>query len=263
MPLNTSDSILYNFNRSYDNMNQIIIPIRITSAYTGTSAQTLVCYTNRLDEIQVYPVFGTYNGQTITPYIDNYRYFIDLGDGTITTDLTATHYYKQPGNYQITIVAVDSATNFYVSVDRPTITAYNIIPDEIFTTYGGATTANGSMFTPIILKRYNSYQTWSSVSADGGYTIKLNVSGNVNDFISGDEYYSDSLAHFKQFAMFGVKNELTGEIEITENIKTTNTLIYGKRSELSSSNFILYSYPEPGAVFLGTSGTREFYYYED
>jgi PKD repeat protein len=65
----------------------------------------------------------TMYGLSVTPIIDNYRYFIDFGDGTISDALTADHYYKYPGEYEITLVAVDSATNFYRSEQRPSYTS--------------------------------------------------------------------------------------------------------------------------------------------
>ena len=263
----------YNFSRSYEDLPPINLPLRILNknyAESGTLLQVTSAFTNSQDTLTFYPFFGEdvagftdYSGLSATSFIDNYRYFIDFGDGTISDALTADHYYKYPGEYQITLVAVDSATNFYRSEQRPVVRAYNFVPDEIFLTYSEGNSAINSTFeNPLVLTRYNSYQSWPSVSADDGYTINLNVSGNKSEFTTSDEYYSDNYIQLKKIAAFVQANE--GEDPIVINsLKTNNDKIYGRRFVAANIDYALFTTPVPGSIFLGTSGTAEIYYYED
>ena len=272
MPVTNIDSVLYNFDRSYDGLPAVNLPIRILNpnyAESSTLLQVTSAYTNEQDKLIFYPFFGDtsgftdYSGLSVTSLVDNYRYFIDFGDGTITSDLTAEHYYKYPGEYQITLVAVDSATNFYRSEQRPTIKAYNVIPDKIFLTYKEGNSALNSTFeNPLYVTRYNSYQSWPSVSADGGYSINLSVSGNKSNFVKPGDYYSDNYIQLKKFAAFVQSEENDGPI-IVNSIMTNNDKIYGKRFVTAVSDYVFFNEPVDGSIFLGTSGTSEFYYYED
>ena len=63
--------------------------------------------------LDIFPQFTYSQGLCTSDLADDYRYFIDLGDGTISDDLTAQHVYAKPGDYKLTLVAVDSASNFY------------------------------------------------------------------------------------------------------------------------------------------------------
>ena len=44
---------------------------------------------------------------------------------------------------------------------------------------------------------------------------------------------------------------------------TNNDKIYGKRFVTAVSDYVFFNEPVDGSIFLGTSGTSEFYYYED
>jgi PKD repeat protein len=270
MPLTDFNSIVYNFSRSYDDLPVINLPIQIVNPNTAsTTFQTASAYANEFDKLLFFPFYGDtsqiseISGISATPFIDDYRYFIDLGDGTISTDLTAEHYYKYPGEYQVTLVVCDSATNFYRSLQQPIVKAFNVIPDKIFLSYMDSNSALNSTFGgPIFVTRFNSYQSWPSVSANGGYTINLSVSGNKSRFVDPATYYSDSYIHLKKFTAF-VEEQIDIGAVVINSIKTTNHMIYGKRFASEITDYILYNEPVPGSIFLGTSGTAGFYYYED
>ena len=269
MPLNTRNNTNYDFNRPYEDLPTVNLPVRVldrnTTAFLTTSA-----YSNSQDVLTVYPyfedtttTFPELNGLSATPIIDNYRYFMDMGDGTIINDLTATHYYKYPGEYQITLVAVDSGTNFYMSNQRPVVKVYNVVPDMIFMTYlDDNTVTSSTLHNPILITRFNSYQSWPAVSANGGYTLNLTVSGNESDFTSSDEYYSNVDAHLEKNSMF--VQAVDGEATVVDSVMTTTDPIYGTRVYSSSIfDYALHSTPVEGSIFLGTSGTSIVYYYED
>ena len=119
--------------------------------------------------------------------------------------------------------------------------------------------------SPIHLTRWNSYQTWPSLSSTG-YTINLTCSGNRSPLFSSDSYYKDIDAHLKSFSAFVKRNESSNSYEVVSNVVTDNTLVYGERNPLwpgSGLPYNLYGYQKEGTIFLGTSGDLEFFYYED
>jgi len=270
MPITSPISQIYNFDRDYSTLPPINLPVRVIdpanreSKWAGVSA--IPGFANEQYEFRIFPDFFAtdLNGISASQLVDSYRYFIDLGDGTISTDLTASHYYKYPGEYKVTLVAVDSASNFYTVTTRPTFNISNVIPDKLFLTYQeGSSALNSSLENPIILTRFNSYQSWPSVSADGGYTVNLSVSGNRSRTTTNAAYYSDINAHLNLFSSF-VQIEDDGGVLITETVKTGNVFLYGKLNTASADPpYFLYNQPVPGTVFLGTSGSTTFYYYED
>ncbi len=270
MPITSPESQIYNFDRDYSTLPPINLPVRVIDPSTRESKwgglSAIPGFANEQYVFRIFPDFsGTdLNGISASTLADSYRYFIDLGDGTISTDLTASHYYKYPGEYKVTLVAVDSASNFYSVETRPIFNISNVIPDRLFLTYQeGSSALNSTLENPIILTRFNSYQSWPSVSADDGYTINLSVSGNRSKTLTNAEYYSDINAHLKLFNSF-VQIEDNAGVLITESVKTGNEFIYGKLNTVTSDPpYFLYNKPEAGTVFLGTSGSTSFYYYED
>ena len=275
MPLQSLDAE-YNFNRSYDSLPSVNLPLRITRLYDkentdATTYTSLTAFTNKLDRVMVYPDFGTppTGIPAATDFVDNFRYFIDFGDGTISSDLSATHFYKTPGEYTITIVAADSATNFFVGNQKPSVRAVDAIPDKIFLTHinetSGFAVNASTIMSPIHLTRWNSYQTWPSLSSTG-YTINLTCSGNRSELYSREKYYNDIDVHLKKFAAFVKEDTDSNTFEVVSDIITNNTLIYGERNPLwpgAGLPFNLYGYEKEGTEFLGTSGEAQFYYYED
>jgi hypothetical protein len=257
----------YNFERSYDELPEINVPIVIkNSNFFDEDPQVLSAFACPIDKLYVFPTFDP--NQTVAPasatdIADDYRYFIDLGDGTISDDLTAQHFYSRPGDYKLTLVAVDSASNFYKSVHQPVINVFNAVEDAIFLTYKESSSAYASTFeSPIIIQRFNSYQTFSSVSASGGYTINLSVSGNRSKFKTAEEYNRSPNAHLETFSAFASATS-TG-FEVIDSVKTTNTFIYARRNRLTpAAGLEFFTTPRDGTIFIGTSGYAEVYYYED
>lgn len=265
MPIDNPVSPEYNFDRSYNSLPEIVVPIVVRNAsFFDNDPPVLSAYANPIDKLLIFPEFETgFNGMTATDIADDYRYFIDLGDGTISDDLTAQHFYSNPGDYRLTFVAVDSASNFYKSIHQPIIRVTNAIEDTIFlTSTNPLTTSRSSFDTPIIINRFNSYHTWKSVSANGGYTINLTVSGNRSPFLNEQAYAADQDAHLKTFSTFASATQ-TG-FKVATKIQTTNTFLYGRRLRTNPSQGLeITGFPLPGSVFIGTSGIAEVYYYED
>jgi PKD repeat protein len=260
------------------------VPVRVVepqfneSLWGGISA--IPAFSNALWMLKIYPDFANIapNGIVATPIVDNYRYFLDLGDGTVTTDLTAEHYYKYPGEYTVTLVVVDSATNFYKGLQQPVIKVNDVISDSIFLTYnltaadvdvdgtpvdGGKITAQSTFQNPLRITRYNSYQTYPSLSSTG-YSINLTVSGNRSELVSPSGYYSDPEAHLKKYAAF-VQMQEDGQGLVVDKIKTTNDKMYGQLNVVAEDlpPYFLSPTSKSNNIFVGTSGVGTFYYYED
>ena len=286
MPINSPSEIVYNFDRSYDELPPMNVPVRVVepradrSYWGGVSA--IPAFSNELYKLKIHPDFSVTDpqGVTATPIVDNYRYFIDLGDGTITTDLTAEHYYKYPGEYTVTLVVVDSATNFYKGLQQPIIKVNDVISDSIFLTFdtssddvdvdgtmvdGGKITTQSTFQNPIRVTRFNSYQTYSTLSATG-YSINLTVSGNRSELVSPSGYYTDTEAHLKRYAAF-VQMQQDGQGLVTDKIKTSSDKIYGRLNVVGDFETTPAYFIDPikrsDNIFIGTSGVGTFYYYED
>lgn len=284
MPITSPSSIFYNFSRSYDELPPMNVPVRVVepqfdeSLWGGISA--IPAFSNALWMLKIYPDFANTapNGIVATPIVDNYRYFLDLGDGTVTTDLTAEHYYKYPGEYTVTLVVVDSATNFYKGLQQPVIKVNDVVSDSIFLTYnttsddvdvdgtdidGGKITTQSTFQNPLRLTRFNSYQTYPSLSSTG-YSINLTVSGNRSELVSPSGYYTDSEAHLKKYAAF-VQMQEDGQGLVVDKITTTNDKMYGQLNVVSDTlpPYLLSPTNQSNNIFVGTSGVGTFYYYED
>ena len=91
----------YNFKPSYESLPTANVDIRVTDR---TNNPVLTAYAGELGKLTVVPVF-----LSASPDISNLNYKIDLGDGTISKNLSATHYYNTPGEYKITLVVTTSS----------------------------------------------------------------------------------------------------------------------------------------------------------
>ena len=250
-------NITYNFLDSYDSLSIVSVPLCVID-YTNTN--TTSCYCGGLGSINVYPDF---TNLLSLDFIENWGYYIDFGDGTVMKELTATHAYNTPGEYRVTLIVTDSGSNMFKSVYQPTIKAYNIIPDTVCMTYlSGNTIISSNISTPIIITRYNSYQTYPVLSSVG-YNIKLSVSGNNSQFITPGAYSVDQYSHLRLFSTFLTSTDFTP----VQSVKTSSDEIYAQINPISNK-IVLYpsldtSIPGYPTFFVGTSGIVTVYYYED
>lgn len=180
----------------------------------------------------------------------------DFGDGTTSTDLTGSHYYKYPGTYPVTLTVFNSSGYTSVSTVVSSITISNLINDAIIlTTNSDLELRSGNISKPIYLTRYNSWQT--SVTGSNVF-INLAVSGNRSPYYSSDEYYSDPYSHLIPSSKF-VINTPEG-LTIVDKVSTTNTPIY---AAMSGTSIVMSMSATATNYFAGTSGAATFYYVED
>jgi hypothetical protein len=121
----------------------------------------------------------------------------NFGDGTISTNLSAKHSYTWPGVYNVTFYGYTSAGNTVQACRTFQVTAFNYVGDFIHSNYLNdekiASYSNGQISDPIEIVRYNSWQSFPSVSATG-YTINFYASGSRSDYLEiekGRDYFGD------------------------------------------------------------------------
>ena len=247
----------YNFLNAYDSLSLVNVPLCVID-FTGKNV--LSCFCGGISELNVYPDFSNLVSLN---FIENWGYYIDFGDGTIVKELTGSHIYNIPGTYTITLVVPDSGGNMFKSVTQPKIEVYNLIPDTLSITYlSGNTVVSSTINTPLLVTRFNSYQTYPALSSIG-YSINLSVSGNKSNFVTTSSYESDQYSHLKLFSAFLSGSSFTP----IQTIQTTSDPVYAQINPISN-DILLYSSPALSLAgvptyFVGTSGIATIYYYED
>ena len=256
----------YNFKPSYESLPTANVDIRVTDR---TNNSTLTAYAGELGKLTVVPVF-----LSASPEISNLNYKIDLGDGTISKNLSATHYYNTPGEYKITLVVTTSAGNLHVGNLPKIIKVTDVIPDIIHLNYSvNPYTGIGfkigeqppsTMAQEIIVTRYNSSVT-SSLMEQNDYRINLSVEGNESTFYTQQQFNSDNHFQLKNTSFFA--NNRSNEFNVIDSVPTTSVDIfagYDEEKELIVKSFdILTDEEKKYTVKVGTSGVGSFYYYSD
>ena len=195
---------------------------------------------------------------TVGNYISDKKVIWNFGDNTTSTELTAKHYYKYPGNYPVTLTVFNSSGISTNSTYTSAINIYNYVNDGLLiTSTKTPIQVSGQNNNPFILTRYNSYQT--SVTSNV-HLVNLSVSGNRSPFYNAEKYYKDKNIQFYSTSRFVVYDNELGETVI-DKLSTTNDKLYaypsGNTITLTTSAGI------PGSYFIGTSGYAVFYYVED
>ena len=194
------------------------------------------------------------------------RILWDFGDGTTSQELCASHYYKSPGVYTVSLYAYDSEGESVVDSFKTNISVENFITDTIALSSKSnyiqeAGTASEENVINVI--RYNSWQSYNTLSA-AGYTINLYASGSNDDFFDEETYNNTKYGHLQSFNKFYTReyNSTYQRFDLvpTESIQTSNELLYAK---VSGDNLVLCDGNDEGAVFVGTYGTKQIYFVAD
>jgi PKD repeat protein len=194
---------------------------------------------------------------TVGNYISDKKVIWNFGDGTLSNELTGFHSYKYPGTYPVTLTVFTSTGDGTLSTYTSAINISNYINDcIILTTLGTPIIQSGNTNIPILVTRYNSYQTSISGIAN---TLNLAVSGNKSQYFTSLEYYKDKNVQYKSIARFLQDSPLG--LTVVDEVVTTNDPMYV--STTSGSDITLLSKPTYGSFFAGTSGIAVFYYTED
>ena len=256
----------YNFKPSYESLPTANVDIRVTDR---SNTPTLTAYAGELGKLKVVPVF-----LSASPEISNLNYKIDLGDGTVSKNLSATHYYNTPSEYKITLVVTTSSGDLRRGNLPKIIKVIDVIPDTIHLNYDNNPYTNigfkigeqppSTIAQEIIVTRYNSSVT-SPLMEQNDYRINLSVEGNESTFYTQQQFNSDNHFQLKNTSFFA--NNRSDDFKVIDSVQTTSVDIYAGYTEenelIVKSLDVLTDEEKKYTVKVGTSGVGTFYYYSD
>lgn len=251
--------IKYNFDKGYDNLSKITAPITVFDFALKPFANNAVL-TAYADFSPIYVTPDFFNAEDS---VSDNNYIIDFGDGTKSTELTASHIYKYPGSYNLTLVVTDSGSNIFKSFDQKVIKVTNIIPDSIYLNYLSASDVeqyySALSVNPIFVTRYNS-KSMSQLLSSNNFKVDLSVEGNRMPLIDEDRYNGNKNFHLIGSSFFA--NTRGKEFKVINSVETNTTNLF---AGISGSTIIIKSEQadDVASTFVGTSGFGTFYYYED
>lgn len=207
------------------------------------------------------PDFNTYNPQVLS----NQYIVWDFGDDTYSTDITATHQYKTPGKYTISVRLVKNDGTGETSSVQKQITAYDFVSDFITVSSTGFTALSAGVYSPPInIFRYNSWQTYNDV--DGVYTIIPFASGGRSNRYDVYTYSRQPYSHLIPTNRFVVREYIAAisayDDIIVDRLTTTTTEIYVDL-DVTNKSYTVLTEPTSTSVFAGTSGTATVYFVDD
>jgi len=196
--------------------------------YTGN--ETLSSYTLPNTPLTFIPDFVISFSPEERTNISNKKVAWDFGDGTYSTDLTATHQYKWPGNYTPVLTIYDRFGNAFDSSYQPTISIYNFIYDQLqFEDYRKFIydVPGSKIDDPLVINRHSSWQSYNALSATG-YTVNLYASGAAGDYLNVENFFEDKWSHLRALSRFVEKRNIGTESEYfpVNKLVTTNQEIY-------------------------------------
>ena len=210
----------------------------------------------------------------ITPAPPSRDVLWDFGDGTFATGLTARHTYTWSGIYDVRSILYDEYGQQVINTIAPSVSAFNVVDDWLALDYSvpnfTAEIPAGEMgFDPSIPKfkvdRWNSFQTWPGVSGSAGYTLFLHASGSPSKRLNVANFYNEKWSHLDQTWSFYqdiIAGDGTTDWEPISEIGTTTEKIYYRITDLDF-NIAQCAPTDPGASFVGTSGSGQFKYVDD
>jgi hypothetical protein len=218
-------------------------------------------YTLPITPFTFIPVFD----DGFTTLYSTKRILWDFGDGTTSDSITAVHYFKLPGWYNVKCYILGTEGQGFSDSFSQTILVEDYISDTIV--LSGIEYKNEAGYKyPFVVYRFNSWQTYEALSSTG-YTINLNVSGNIAPILNSELYKNDKWAHLKPYAKFetNIFNTIKNEQEIVPvnsivTEESTNEELYVK---LENNNLVFCNKNDVGSCFVGTSGSKLVYYTDD
>lgn len=265
--------------------NSTNIPFTVTGGVSGGSPVTMLSgFTCALTTFQL-----TVSSQLPTnPSISNDKFVWNLGDGTIIKGVSAEHIYNMPGIYNVSVVGYDGVGNEYLSTQTEQISVTDFFdtklvhrPTDVINTISiPAGRLQGRSNTPINVDRYTSHQPHDYLKGTG-YTLTLYASGSPSKRLNITTHNSDKWAHVDQtwsFYKAVTADNQSVSYKPIEQVETTSEKIYYERKKqlFYYEDLADWLYDDrcvrvpasqvsttPGSVFVGTSGTGQFYYGDD
>jgi len=195
----------------------------------------------------------------------NQSIYWDFGDGNISQELEPIHYYRLPGWYNVTCQVLGASGTAFESSFSQSIYVKNFITDNLSISAITPGKLEEGIPNQFLISRFNSWQTYESVSANGGYTILLNVSGNNAPYLDADTYQNEKWIHLKATSRF-LSEEFDYDLGIYQfipvnSVKTSNVELYVKKN--SNNEIVFCPKTDPNAYFVGTSGQKIVHYIDD
>lgn len=224
--------------------------------YSGTFSTS--GYTLPISPFTFIPVLD----DAVDANISNTSIYWDFGDGTISRDITATHYYTIPGIYNVSCFFLANSGKGFESTFKQSISVKDYYSDTLILSADTDIVNSASHTdTTLLLSRINS---WQSYDVNNNYSVMLYASGEGAPLLDIESYKRDKFAHLKPNSRFlsYVYNTATDSYELipVSNINTNNELLY---VYLSGSVIVPCTSTTVGAVLAGTSGQQVFYFTDD
>jgi hypothetical protein len=203
-----------------------------------------------------------------TQYISDKRVVWDFGDGTYSTELTSTHYYKSPGVYNISTYFFDSSGGVYKNTTIPSVTCFNIIEDTFNVSVSAPyLTSNQYILTAGRIRDPFSIYTQSSWQTPGSgdtynTTIGLRLLSGTKNFFD-QKLDQNKYGHLYPFSSFYDIDDDGYFVEIQEAV-IERTPIYCALSSTAIPPFIYFTTSDTiSSVMCGVSGSKDVYVKDD
>jgi len=81
MALTNPVSTSYNFERSYNSLPEIVVPLTVKNSnfFAENTSLVLSAFACPIDKLYIFPEFTNTQGLSTSTIADDYRYFLDLG----------------------------------------------------------------------------------------------------------------------------------------------------------------------------------------
>ena len=191
----------------------------------------------------------------------------DLGDGTFKTGVSVSKHYQYPGIYNVTCIFTDQNGVTHKNRLSQEIKVYNYIPDSLVWYTPVIADPNGGRpercfsgipSNELTIYRMNSWQSWPTVSGDGGYYINLYATGSKSKPLSTDQYWKMADSHLTPCWRFLETPDSTVPVERVQT--DVNDYVYVKKE---GTDIIRVPSTTVGAIFAGTSGSKIVHYMDD
>jgi PKD domain len=233
-----------------------------TLDYTNTSV--LSSYTLSNTPLKFVPDFTTSSILSGAQNISNKTLRWEFGDGTFSTDLSPSHIYQWPGEYNVSVTVYDGSGNAYDSTFTSTVKIYDFIATQIsFEDYKSLIydIPVGKLIDPLTVNTYFSWQSYQALSASG-YTINLYASGarGAYDYVAKEQ--NDKWSHLRSLSRFYTLSTINGfsDYVTIESIQPAITPIY---VNIQNNQLQLCNSTDNGSVLAGITGSCQFWYTDD
>lgn len=226
--------------------------------YTGTP--TTSGYTLPITPFTFIPIFD--DGLSID--YSKQKILWDFGDGTNSTSVTAVHQYKLPGWYNVKCYVLGKDGEGYTDKFSQLIIVKDFIGDNLSLSGLDGKSETGTLQNPFMLYRFNSWQTYPTLSSEG-YKVLLNANGYTAPFFDSEEYNSNKWSHLKPSSRFEAivynTDSSLEERTVVSHLYTDNKEIYVKLN--LNKSLIFCDKNDLGSCFAGTSGSKKFWFIDD